>query len=129
MSACALEDRILPAIEFGLFPNPFLQVNAATNQIIVPGTSTSSAGINAGGSLNSNSISLQGLGSNPPGPQWFFLMVGGNASGVSSGSTIGGSLSLYSFTNMKFLPMGALVHTVSNLFSTANPRWWWRRWR
>jgi len=118
---CALEDRILPAIEFGLFPNPFLQVNSATNQLYVPGTSTSSAGISAGGSLNSNSIPSQGLGSNPPGPQWFFLMVGGNATGVSNGSTVGGSLSLYSITNFKFLPTGSYVRTVSNMFSTANP--------
>ncbi len=121
LSVCALEDRILPAIEFGMFPNPFLQVNAASNQLYVPGTSTSSAGINAGGSLNSNSISLSGLGSNPPGPQWYFLMVGANASGVASGSITGGSVSIYSFSNMKFLPPGAFVHTISNLISTANP--------
>jgi len=121
LSRCALEDRILPAIEFGMFPNPFLQVNSATNQLFVPGTSTSSAGISAGSSLNSNSISLSGLGSNPPGPQWYFLFVGGNASGVSNGSITGGSLSIYSFTNMKFLPSGAFVHTISNLISTANP--------
>jgi hypothetical protein len=121
LSRCALEDRILPAIEFGMFPNPFLQVNGATNQLFVPGTSTSSAGISAGGSLNGNSISLSGLGSNPPGPQWYFIFVGGNASGVSSGSITGGSLSIYSFSNMKFLPQGAFVHTISNLISTANP--------
>ena len=101
LTRCALEARILPTIEFGLFPSPFLQVNAASNQIYVPGTSTSSAGISAGGSLNSNSISLSGLGSNPPGPNWYFLMVGGNATGVSTGSSVGGSLSLYSITNMK----------------------------
>jgi len=121
LTRCALEDRILPAIEFGLFPNPFLQVNAATNQLFVPGTSTSSAGISAGGSLSGSSISLSGLGSNPPGPNWYFLMVGGNATGVSNGSSVGGSLSLYSFSNMKFLPPGAFVHTISNLISTANP--------
>jgi len=121
LSRCALEDRILPAIEFGMFPNPFLQVNSATNQLFVPGTSTSSAGISAGGSLNSNSISLSGLGSNPPGPQWYFLFVGGNASGVSNGSVTGGSLSVYSYSNMKFLPAGAYVHTIFNLISTANP--------
>jgi len=121
LSRCALEARILPAIEFGLFPNPFLQVNAATNQMYVPGTSTSSAGISAGGSLNSGGVQNQGLGSNPPGPQWFFLMVGGNATGVSNGSTVGGSLSLYSITNFKFLPTGSYVRTVSNMFSTANP--------
>ncbi len=121
LSRCALEARILPAIEFGMFPNPFLQVNSATNQLFVPGTSTSSAGISAGSSLGGNSISLSGLGSNPPGPQWYFIFVGGNASGVSSGSITGGSLSIYSFTNMRFLPTGAMVHTISNLISTANP--------
>jgi hypothetical protein len=121
LTRCALEDRILPAIEFGLFPNPFLQVNAATNQFFVPGTSTSSAGISAGGSLNSNSIPSSGLGSNAPGPSWYFLMIGGNASGVSNGSSVGGSLSLYTISNLKFLPTGAYVRTVSNLFSTANP--------
>ena len=36
LTRCALEDRILPAIEFGMFPNPFLQVNCATNQLYRP---------------------------------------------------------------------------------------------
>jgi hypothetical protein len=114
---CELEERILPAIEFGLFPNPFLLVNGATNQLFVPGTSTSSAGISAGGNVGGNSINLNGLGSSPPGPNWYFLMVGANASSVATGSTVGGSLSLYTFTNMRFLPTGALVHTISNLIS------------
>jgi hypothetical protein len=117
LSACTLEDRILPAIEFGLFPNPFMLVNGGTNQIIVPGTSTSSAGISAGGSLNSNSINLQGMGNSAPGPNWFILMVGGNASGVSSGSTVGGSLSLFSIARLSVLPQGALVRTISNIIA------------
>jgi hypothetical protein len=116
LSACELEERILPAIEFGLFPNPFLLVNNATNQLFVPGTSTSSAGISAGGNLGGG-MSLNGLGSNAPGPNWYFLMVGNNASGVTTGSTVGGSLSLYTFTNLRFLPTGALVHTISNLIT------------
>jgi hypothetical protein len=117
LRACALEDRILPAIEFGLFPSPFLQVNLATNQIFVPGTSTSSAGISAGGSSGANTINLQGLGSNPPGPSWYFIMMGSNASGVSNGSSIGGSLSLYNLAAAKYLPGGAMVHTWSNILS------------
>jgi hypothetical protein len=118
LRACALEDRILPAIEFGLFPSPFLQVSLSTNQIFVPGTSTSSAGISAGGSSGGTSLTLQGLGSNPPGPSWYFILIGGNASGVATGSSVGGSLSVYTFTNMKFLPTGAMVHTFSNLLSS-----------
>jgi hypothetical protein len=109
---CALEVRILPAIEFGLTPNPFLQVNATTNQLIVPGTSTSSAGISAGGSIGSGSS-----GSNAPGPNWFFLMIGGNASGVSNGSRVGGSLSVFSITSLRVLPPGAMVRTISNIIA------------
>src|SRR4051812_13632966 len=90
LSECALEDRVLLAIEPGLYPSAFMQVNSSSNQFIVPGTSTSGGG--GGGS---------GGGSVTPGPSFYYILLGANGNSVSSGSRVGGSVSLYSITNLR----------------------------
>jgi len=104
LSECILEDRVLQAIEPGLYPSAFMAVNSASNQIIVPGTSSPSGGGSGGGSVI-------------PGPSFYFILLGSNASSVSTGSRVGGSVSLYSIANLRTLPAGAMVHTISGAAS------------
>src|SRR4051812_48224693 len=100
LSECVLEDRVLLAIEPGLYPSAFMQVNSSSNQLIVPGTSTSGGGGSGGGSVT-------------PGPSFYYIFLGANGNSVSSGSRVGGSVSLYSITNLRVLPSGAMVHTIN----------------
>jgi len=81
LSECVLEGRVLPALPVGVTPSPFMQINTTSNQIIVPGSSTSGGGPGS-----------------TPGPSWYYLRLGvnlnTNGSGVV-GSTIGGTVSIY----------------------------------
>ena len=80
-----------------------MQVNSSSNQFIVPGT-RSPCGDGSGS-----------RGARHPGPSFYYIFLGVERQAVSSGSRVGGSVSLYTITNLRVLPTGAMVHTISSV--------------